>query len=70
MRRNVVCSFGCTILLSIEIYSQTCIQWSLLGQRKNDQIRQVTPYLRFVHLDHQFQSEMIYVLLLPTVNLF
>ena len=42
---------------------QSCIQWSLT-QRRNDRVRKVTACLRSVDPDCQFQSIMIWLLLL------
>ena len=39
------------------MYSQTCIQWSSLGQSKSE----TTAYLRVVDPDFQFWSAMITV---------
>ena len=47
------------------MYSQTGIQQSPWGQRKNYRIRQTTTYLTLVNPDSQFRSAMIRLLLLP-----
>ena len=46
------------------IYSQTCIQRSPLGQRKSDSLRQLTADLRSVDPDFQFSSTTICAILL------
>jgi hypothetical protein len=49
------------------IYSQTCIQRSPLGQRKSDSLRQLTADLRSVDPDFQFSSTTICAILLANV---
>ena len=59
----------CFLLMLKEEYSLTCIQWSLLGERKHDHIRKLTTYLRSVNPYFQFWSVIICVLMLPEDNL-